>query len=104
MVENSRITLMTLQAVQATLGTQLALNFTGLPFKTVGLKYPDIEPTLRGIGSAPTFFDNPSPRKWFYTISVIVDPGHLTSAGDIRKNGGCYGMCGPDSVVCRRTT
>jgi glutathione S-transferase len=48
----------------------------------VWLEYPDIEPTLRDLGAAPTFLENPSPRKWFYTIPVIVDPGHLTPTGD----------------------
>ncbi|KAF8531885.1 hypothetical protein JB92DRAFT_1947190 [Gautieria morchelliformis] len=88
MVENSCITLYDTASRTGnpcnpmSLRARLALNFTGLPFKTVWLEYPNIELTLRGMGAAPTFFDSPSPRKWFYTIPVIVDPGHLTSAGD----------------------
>ncbi|KAF8493839.1 hypothetical protein JB92DRAFT_2818570 [Gautieria morchelliformis] len=88
MVQNSCITLYDTASRTGnpwnpmSLRARLALNFKGLPFKTVWLEYPDIEPTLRDIGAAPTFFDNPSPRKWIYTIPVIVDPGHLTPAGD----------------------
>jgi hypothetical protein len=32
--------------------------------------------------SVLSFLENPSPRKWFHTIPVIVDPGHLTPTGD----------------------
>ena len=37
---------------------------------------------MRNLGAAPTFFDNPGARKWFYTIPVIIDPHHLTPSGE----------------------
>jgi hypothetical protein len=57
-----------------------SLNFKGLPFKIVWLEYPDVEPTLREIGAAPT-------GKWsdgrpFYTVPVIRDESHLTDKGE----------------------
>ncbi|KAF8587651.1 hypothetical protein K439DRAFT_1630524 [Ramaria rubella] len=55
------------------------LNFKGVPYKTTWLEYPEIEPTMRDIGAAPTGVKpDGSP---FYTLPVIVDPSRRTPSG-----------------------
>lgn len=55
-----------------------SLNFKGIPYKTIWLEYPDIEPTMRSIGAAPT---TNAGGKTMYTLPVIVDPFRPTSSG-----------------------
>ncbi|KZS96341.1 hypothetical protein SISNIDRAFT_438083 [Sistotremastrum niveocremeum HHB9708] len=54
--------------------TRFALNFKGLPYTTVWVEYPDIEPTMKKIGAKPTA-KNPDGSDQ-YTVPVIVDPNH----------------------------
>ncbi|KAJ7616184.1 hypothetical protein DFH06DRAFT_1107936 [Mycena polygramma] len=51
--------------------TRYALNFKGIPYKTVWLEYPEIEPLCREIGAAPTS-NKPDGRPHF-TLPVIHD-------------------------------
>ncbi|KAF8476510.1 hypothetical protein JB92DRAFT_3050443 [Gautieria morchelliformis] len=61
------------------LKARYALDFKGIPYKTVWLEYPDIEPTLRSIGAAPTRTKpDGTPH---YTIPVIADPSRPTASG-----------------------
>ncbi|KAF8489744.1 hypothetical protein JB92DRAFT_3012325 [Gautieria morchelliformis] len=56
-----------------------ALNYKGVPYKTVWLEYPEIEPTMRSIGAAPTRKKpDGSP---LYTLPVIVDPSRTAPSG-----------------------
>ncbi|KAF8507815.1 hypothetical protein JB92DRAFT_2957157 [Gautieria morchelliformis] len=56
-----------------------ALNYKGVPYKTVWLEYPEIEPTIRSIGAAPTRKKpDGSP---LYTLPVIVDPSRTAPSG-----------------------
>lgn len=57
-----------------------ALNFKGVPYKTVWLEYPDIEPTFRSIGAIP-ISPKPDGSGPFYTLPVIVDPSRRTPSG-----------------------
>lgn len=52
---------------------RLALNIKGLPYKTVWVEYPDIEPLCKKIGAKPTEVVAGVPR---YTLPVIHDPTH----------------------------
>jgi len=49
-----------------------ALNYKGVPYKTIWLEYPEIEPLCKKIGAKPTEMkpDGVSP---FYTLPVIQD-------------------------------
>ncbi|KAF8500069.1 hypothetical protein JB92DRAFT_2980192 [Gautieria morchelliformis] len=58
---------------------QYALNYKGAPYKTVWIEYPEIEPTMRSIGAAPTK-KKPDGSPW-YTIPVIVDPSRTATSG-----------------------
>ncbi|KAF8507359.1 hypothetical protein JB92DRAFT_2961196, partial [Gautieria morchelliformis] len=58
---------------------QYALNYKGVPYKTVWIEYPEIEPTMRSIGAAPTK-KNPDGSPW-YTILVIVDSSRTATSG-----------------------
>ena len=58
------------------------MKFKGLPFKTVWLEYPQIEPTLRDLGVTPTLFKFEEEQKTIYTVPVIIDSFHLTPNGD----------------------
>ncbi|KAF8498464.1 hypothetical protein BU17DRAFT_102991 [Hysterangium stoloniferum] len=56
------------------------LDYKGIPYNTVWLEYPDIEPTLRVLGAAPTNVKqdgNP-----FYTVPVISDSIHKAVTGE----------------------
>ncbi|KAF8521807.1 hypothetical protein JB92DRAFT_2889328 [Gautieria morchelliformis] len=56
-----------------------ALNYKGVPYKTIWLEYPEIEPTMRSIGAAPTTKKpDGSP---LYTLPVIVDPSRTAPSG-----------------------
>ncbi|KAF8592188.1 hypothetical protein K439DRAFT_1324925, partial [Ramaria rubella] len=58
-----------------------ALNYTGVPNKTIWFDYPDIEPTMLTIGAAPTgtrldgspFYIDPSQRTSTGEPTVISD-------------------------------
>ncbi|KZV85199.1 hypothetical protein EXIGLDRAFT_654270 [Exidia glandulosa HHB12029] len=52
---------------------RFALNYKGIPYKTIFLSYPDIEPEMRKIGAAPGI---QVPGFTLYTCPVIVDPNH----------------------------
>ncbi|KAM0323885.1 hypothetical protein ACHAQA_008466 [Verticillium albo-atrum] len=49
--------------------TRLALNYKGIPYTTTWVEYPDVEPTLKGLGLAP----QPEEIKP-YTIPAVVFP------------------------------
>ncbi|KAJ6534997.1 hypothetical protein B0H19DRAFT_1184670 [Mycena capillaripes] len=51
--------------------TRYALNFKGIPYKTVWLEYPEIEPLCCEIGAAPT--SNKLDGRPHYTLPVIHD-------------------------------
>ncbi|KAF8205923.1 hypothetical protein K438DRAFT_1715096 [Mycena galopus ATCC 62051] len=51
--------------------TRYALNFKGLPYKTVWVEYPDIEARCKEIGAAPT--RNKPDGRPMYTLPVIHD-------------------------------
>jgi len=62
------------------LKARYALNFKGVKFQTLWLEYPEIEPTMRRIGAAPT---NSRPDgSSVFTIPVISDPIHRTPEGE----------------------
>ncbi|KAF8524615.1 hypothetical protein BU17DRAFT_63175 [Hysterangium stoloniferum] len=62
------------------LKARYALSFKGVEFQTVWLEYPEMEPTMRRIGAAPTGSrPDGSP---FFTIPVISDPIHRTPKGE----------------------
>jgi len=52
---------------------RLALNYKGVPYKTVWLSYPDIEPTLRELGAQPTG-TKPRSSDPYYTLPIILVP------------------------------
>ncbi|KAI0927060.1 hypothetical protein AcV5_007698 [Taiwanofungus camphoratus] len=52
--------------------TRFALNYKGLPYKTVWVEYPDIAGLCKEIGAAPTdTYEDGSPA---YTLPAIYDP------------------------------
>ncbi|KAF5361271.1 hypothetical protein D9758_010318 [Tetrapyrgos nigripes] len=53
--------------------TRYALNFKNIPYKTIWVEYPDIEPTLKQLNIAPcmTKADGVTPH---YTLPAIYDP------------------------------
>ncbi|KDQ50540.1 hypothetical protein JAAARDRAFT_141818 [Jaapia argillacea MUCL 33604] len=51
---------------------RLALNIKGIPYKTIWLEYPEIEPTLLKLGAKPT--DTKVDGRPHYTLPVIHDP------------------------------
>jgi len=53
------------------------LNIKGLPYRTVWVEYPDIEPLCKKIGAAPTH-SVAAP----YTLPVIHDPAHNAVVSD----------------------
>lgn len=59
---------------------RFCFGFKGLPYKTEWVEYPNIEPTLRGIGAAPTG-TRPDTGNPFYTLPVILDPNNITAEG-----------------------
>ncbi|EPQ54407.1 hypothetical protein GLOTRDRAFT_76900 [Gloeophyllum trabeum ATCC 11539] len=52
--------------------TRLALNFKGIPYKTVWVEYPDIEALSKEIGAAPTGVKGDGSPS--YTLPAIYDP------------------------------
>ncbi|KAJ6541731.1 hypothetical protein B0H19DRAFT_958701 [Mycena capillaripes] len=54
-----------------------ALNFKGIPHKTVWLEYLEIEPLLKKLGAKPTSETSPQ-----YTLPVIYDPSTDTVVSD----------------------
>lgn len=57
-----------------------SLNYKGLPYKTVWIEYPDVEPTLKKIGAPPTGRKlDGSP---LYTIPTIYDDSTGTAITD----------------------
>ncbi|KAG5642389.1 hypothetical protein DXG03_002847 [Asterophora parasitica] len=57
-----------------------ALNFKGLPYKTVWVEYPDIEEVSKKIGAPPTGTKpDGSP---FYTLPAIFDPSTNTAVSE----------------------
>jgi len=52
--------------------TRLALNFKGVPYKTVWVEYPDIEALSKEIGAAPTGVKKDGSPS--YTLPAIYDP------------------------------
>ncbi|KAJ6608977.1 hypothetical protein B0H10DRAFT_2065911 [Mycena sp. CBHHK59/15] len=52
--------------------TRYALNYKGIPYKTVWLEYPQIEPVSRELGAAPT--SNKPDGRPHYTLPMIHDP------------------------------
>jgi len=61
------------------LPNRYALNFKGIPHKTIWIEYPDIEPTMRSIGASPT--STKANGKPHYTLPVIVDPSRPSPSG-----------------------
>ncbi|KAF8508653.1 hypothetical protein JB92DRAFT_2951855 [Gautieria morchelliformis] len=59
--------------------TRYALNYKGVPYNTVWLEYPKIEPTMRGIGAAPT--GKKPDGSPLYTLPVIVEPSCPAPSG-----------------------
>ncbi|KAJ7146362.1 hypothetical protein C8R44DRAFT_757257 [Mycena epipterygia] len=57
--------------------TRYALNFKGIPYKTVFLEYLEIEPLCKKIGAKPTTDKEP-----YYTLPVIYDPSTDTAVSD----------------------
>ena len=49
------------------------LNYKQLPYKTVWLSFPDIEPTLSKLGAKTTVKHPEDPAKPYYTVPVILD-------------------------------
>ncbi|KAJ3557366.1 hypothetical protein NM688_g1511 [Phlebia brevispora] len=59
-------------ASESVCAAKLALNYKGLPYRTVWLEYPEIEPTCIKLGVSPTGTKpDGSP---FYTCPIIYDP------------------------------
>lgn len=50
------------------------MEYKQIPYRTIWLEYPEIEPTLRGIGAKPSGV-KPDGSPW-YTIPVIADEIH----------------------------
>ncbi|GLB34463.1 putative glutathione S-transferase, N-terminal domain [Lyophyllum shimeji] len=55
--------------------TRYCLNYKGLPYKTVWVEYPDIEPLSKKIGALPTDVTNGKP---YYSLPAIYDPNTKT--------------------------
>ncbi|KIJ49678.1 hypothetical protein M422DRAFT_205202 [Sphaerobolus stellatus SS14] len=67
---------------------RLVLNYKQLPYKTIWLSYPDIEPTLSKLGATTTSQHPEGPAKPYYTLPVILDengeePKLITDSLDI---------------------
>ncbi|KAI0766381.1 hypothetical protein BD413DRAFT_615181 [Trametes elegans] len=60
--------------------TRYSLNFKGIPYKTIWVEYPDIEPVLRKIGAAPT--SKRADGSPLYTLPAILDPNTGTALTD----------------------
>ncbi|KZP11390.1 hypothetical protein FIBSPDRAFT_871674 [Athelia psychrophila] len=56
---------------------RFALNIKGLPYRTVWVEYPDIEPLCKKIGAAKT-----NSAAAAYTLPVIHDPAHNAVVSD----------------------
>jgi len=56
---------------------RFALNIKGLPYRTVWVEYPDIEPLCKKIGAAKT-----NSLSAAYTLPVIHDPAHNAVVSD----------------------
>ncbi|KAI0632208.1 hypothetical protein C8Q77DRAFT_1059646 [Trametes polyzona] len=52
--------------------TRFTLNVKGIPYKTIWVEYPDIEPLLRKLGVAPT--EHNADGTPHYTLPAIYDP------------------------------
>ncbi|KAJ6530937.1 hypothetical protein DFH09DRAFT_994320 [Mycena vulgaris] len=63
--------------------TRYALNYKGIPYKTVWLEYPEIEPFSKEIGAAPTR-KKPDGRP-HYTLPMIHDPSTGAVVSDSTK-------------------
>ena len=59
--------------------SRFSLNYKRIPYKALQLEYPDIEPTLRNLGAAPTS-TKPNGHP-YYTVPVIVDSSRRTPDG-----------------------
>ncbi|KZT11967.1 uncharacterized protein LAESUDRAFT_670156 [Laetiporus sulphureus 93-53] len=60
--------------------TRFALNYKGLPYKTVWVEYPDVAGVCNEIGASPT--DTwPDGSPW-YTLPAIYDPNTKTTVSD----------------------
>ncbi|EJD07674.1 uncharacterized protein FOMMEDRAFT_16303 [Fomitiporia mediterranea MF3/22] len=55
----------------STFKTRLSLNYKGIPYKTEWVEYPDIEPTMKRIGGAPT--SKKADGRDHYTLPAIHD-------------------------------
>ncbi|KAG8962094.1 hypothetical protein FRC03_004577 [Tulasnella sp. 419] len=52
--------------------TRLVLNYKKIPYRTVWLSYPEIEPTLKSLGFGPSAVNRHG--REFYTLPAIADP------------------------------
>lgn len=60
--------------------SRYCLNYKGLPYKTVWLEYPDIEPTMKKIGALPT--GKRPDGSILYTIPAIYDDSTGTAIAE----------------------
>ncbi|KAI0315821.1 hypothetical protein OF83DRAFT_1061438 [Amylostereum chailletii] len=60
-----------------------ALNIKGIPYQTVWLDHPDIEPELKKLGIGPTLHG--IRKELRYTLPAIVDPSTGVAIADSRK-------------------
>ncbi|KAI0335814.1 hypothetical protein GY45DRAFT_1316548 [Cubamyces sp. BRFM 1775] len=60
--------------------TRFCLNFKGLPYKTVWVEYPDIEPVLRKLGVRPVVKNADGTP--YYTVPAIYDPNTQTALAE----------------------
>ncbi|TFK52681.1 hypothetical protein OE88DRAFT_1627746 [Heliocybe sulcata] len=63
--------------------TRLALNFKGVPYKTVWVEYPDIEALSKEIGAAPTGVKGDGSPS--YTLPTIYDPKTKKAISDSQE-------------------
>ncbi|KAE9402948.1 hypothetical protein BT96DRAFT_855270 [Gymnopus androsaceus JB14] len=60
--------------------TRYSLNYKGLPYKTVLIEYPDVEPTMKKINAPPTA--KKADGSPLYTIPAIYDDSTGTAIAD----------------------
>ncbi|THU89660.1 hypothetical protein K435DRAFT_760842 [Dendrothele bispora CBS 962.96] len=66
--------------------TRFSLNYKGIPYKTVWVEYPDVEPTLKALGARPT--KKKPDGSPMYTLPAISDPSTgaiITESFDIAQ-------------------
>ncbi|KAJ7704839.1 hypothetical protein B0H17DRAFT_1326369 [Mycena rosella] len=63
--------------------TRYALNYKGVPYTTVWVEYPDIEPLCRDIGATPT--STKADGRPHYTLPIIHDPSTGLVVSDSTK-------------------